>query len=707
MTGATIGQRATNRPSGRRASTDVAIVMIAAALVSALVIGVFNYVTGRQLIRDGVTTQLVDVGANRADRIERGLANLTDTTVTLAREPSVAASLVEFSEAFAATTDVLDDDQLAALTAFYADGIAVTTPPGVEPPTTNELLPSSDTARFLQYWYVTQAPLEERGEIVDPGDGSVYSAVHAQRGPELAAMTDIVAIGDVVLIDLDGTVVYSSDKRIDFATNLVTGPHRDSGLAEAVARLETSAAGDVVFADYASYAPALGLPELWVATVVRNQSEVVGIVATSVGNDALVALTTAGGDWDALGLGDTGETYIVGPDRLLRSESRLWLEDPDRYLDVMADAGFDQEAIDAVSTFDTTVLTQIADTDAVDAALGGEVFEATTTNYLGQRTRTYSEPLRSGALGWVVVTEAQTSEIFSPLRDYVWRLFLVALLAVPIVIGVAVFIARRMLRPIGPIVDGANTVAGGDIDVELDMGGHDEFSDIAAQFNAFVAELRRQRGEVERADAETTELLASVLPRRLVDQYRSGDRDIAESIQNATLIAITLNDDRAGLSDDDRAEYSVQVSAGVAEIAARHEAEHIASNATTGMYATGLGSDQLEIDDAIGFAIEARDWIQGYFAERELDMTMGVGVAGGDVVANVIGTQRLAFDVLGSPRRIAEDLARAAPAWAVVVDAVIAARTEGEWAFLRMGDLIDPRGAPIEGWLLEPRIPAE
>ena len=707
MTGATTGPRATTRRSGRRASTDVAIVMIAAALVSALVIGVFNYVTGRQLIRDGVTTQLVDVGANRADRIERGLTNLTDTTVTLAREPSVAASLVEFSEAFAATTDVLDDDQLAALTAFYADGIAVTTPPGVEAPTTNELLPSSDTARFLQYWYVAQAPLEERGEIVDPGDGSAYSAVHAQRGPDLAAMTDIVATGDVVLIDLEGTVVYSSDKRIDFATNLVTGPHRDSGLAEAVARLETAAAGDVVFADYAPYAPALGLPELWVATVVRNQSEVVGIVATSVGNDALVALTTAGGDWDALGLGDTGETYIVGPDRLLRSESRLWLEDPDRYLDVMADAGFDQEAIDAVSTFGTTVLTQIADTDAVDAALGGEVFEATTTNYLGQRTRTYSEPLRSGTLGWVVVTEAQTSEIFSPLRDYVWRLFLVALLAVPIVIGVAVFIARRMLRPIGPIVDGANTVAGGDIDVELDMGGHDEFSDIAAQFNAFVAELRHQRGEVERADAETTELLASVLPRRLVDQYRSGDRDIAESIQNATLIAITLNDDRAGLSDDDRAEYSVQVSAGVAEIAARHEAEHIASNATTGMYATGLGSDQLEIDDAIGFAIEARDWIQGYFAERELDMTMGVGVAGGDVVANVIGTQRLAFDVLGSPRRIAEDLARAAPAWAVVVDAVIAARAEGPWAFERMGDLSDVRGAPIEGWLLEPRIPAE
>ena len=701
MSASTDARPRTSGRTGRRASTDVAVVMITAALVSAFVIGMFNYITGRQLIRDAVSAQLVDVGANRADRIERGLDNLVDVAATLAVEPSMSAALIDLSAGFAATDEVLDEAQEGELVDFYEQGIAIATPQGAEPPTVDQLLPRSATARYLQYWYIAETPLDQRGDVADPGDGSPYTAAHAEHDPGLQAITGILPVGDVVLIDLEGTVVYSTDKRIDFATNLITGPHRDSGLADVVRRLDTAAADQVVFVDYEPYAPAGGLPELWVATVVRTRSAITGIVATAVDNAALVSLTTAGGDWDALGLGDTGEAYIVGPDRLLRSESRLWLEDPDAYVTAMVDAGYDEATINAVSTFNTTVLTQPADTDAVDAALRGETFEATTTNYLGQRTRAYAEPVDSGSLGWIVVTEAETSEIFEPLRQYVWRLLLVALVAIPIVTAVALVIARRMLRPIEPIVKAANQVAEGDIDVVLDATGHDEFSDIAHQFNAFVGELRHQRGEVARADEETTELLASVLPRRIIDQYKAGDRDIAESIRNATLVAVTMNHDGVGLSDDDWAEYSVQISASMAKIAALHGAEHVASNAVTAMYATGLGSDELEIDDALAFALAAREWIKAYAEDRDIDVTMGIGVAGGDVVANVIGTQRLAFDVLGSPRRVADDLARSAPPWTVLVDAAIAGRVKERWLLERIEDLRGPRGAPMEAWRLE------
>lgn len=686
--------------SGRRASTDVAVVMITAALASALVIGVYNYAIGRQLIRDAVSAQLTDVGANRADRIERGLDNLADVTATLAVEPSMSAALIDLSAGFAATDEVLDEAQRTELADFYEEGIAIAPSLGAEPPTGVQLLPRSDTAQYLQYWYIAQTPLDQRGGVADPGDGSSYTMAHAEHDPALQAITGILPVGDVVLIDLEGTVVYSTDKRIDFATNLLTGPHKDSGLADAVRRLDTAAADEVVFVDYEPYAPAGGLPELWVAAVVRTRSAISGIVATAVDNAALVDLTTAGGDWDALGLGDTGEAYIVGPDRVLRSEARLWLEDPDAYLKAMSDAGYDEATVNAVSTFGTTVLTQPADTEAVDAALRGETFEGTTSNYLERGTRAYAEPVDSGSLGWVVITEAESSEIYAPLRQYVWRLLLVAIVAVPIVTAVALLIARRMLRPIEPIVEAANQVAEGDIDVVLDAAGHDEFSDVAHQLNAFVGELRHQRAEVTRADLETTELLASVLPRRIVDQYKAGDRDIAESIRNATLVAVTLNDDDAGLTDDDRADYSVQVSAGMAEIAMLHGAEHVASNAVTGMYATGLGSDQLAIDEALAFALAARDWTKAFLEEREIDMTMGIGIAGGDVVANVIGTQRLAFDVLGSPRRIADDLARVAPPWTVLVDAAIAGRAEERWLLERTEDLRDPRGSRMEAWAL-------
>lgn len=685
--------------TGRSASRHVAIVMIAAALVSALLVGVYNYFTGRTLLADTVNDQLIDVATNRAGSIESGIQALENLTATLAIEPSVPAAIVDLSAEYAAMSDVLDPDQEAELEELYRAGIDLITPPGVTPPDPGTLIPRSDTGRYLQYWYVGQAPLGERRDISDPGDGSDYTAAHARHHAGLAALAATLDTSEILLIDLNGIVVYSIEKRADFATSLVDGPHADSGLGDVVDRLGTAAAGEVVLVDFSPYIPARGLPVLWAATAVRAGGEVVGALATPVPNDALVAIVTAGGDWEALGLGDTGEVYIVGPDGLLRSEARLWLEDPDAYLRAIEDAGYPEETIDTVRLFGTTVLVQPVDTDAVTAAQRGDPYQGTGDNYLDRRTRTVAGPFDSGGLGWIVVTEAETAEIFAPLRSYLIRLLIVAALAVPAVTLVATVIARRMLRPIGPIIAGADEVAGGDIDVTLGMRGNDEFSDLAKQFDGFVAELRHRRDEVERTDAETTELLASVMPERLVEQYRAGQRDIAEAISNATLISVVIVGPDGGRPGDDIvSEYGAAVSAGLDDIADAHGVERIDATASMLTYATGLGSEQLEIDRAIAFASDVADWFGEFATERELTADVGIGLAAGDVVANVIGTQRLAFEILGSPRRASERLARAAAGGDVLVDAVIAGRLGDAWSIDRIDGLRGLDGVPLEGW---------
>lgn len=697
----TADTQSTSGREGRSASRHVAGVMIIAALVSALLVGVYNYFTGRALLADTVNEQLIDVATNRAVRIETGLASLGNLASTLALEPSVPAALADLSESFANTTEVLEPEQEAELVELYRAGIDVITPPGVTPPETETLLPRTDTARYLQYWYVTQAPLEARPAIADAGDGSAYSAAHARHHDGLVAQAATLDLVEMLLIDLDGTVVYSIEKRADFATNLLTGPHRDTALAGAIDQLATAAVGDVVIVDFEPYLPAQGLPVLWAVTAVRTGDEVVGVLATPVPNETLVALVTADMDWDALGLGDTGEVYIVGPDRLLRTESRLWLDDPDGYLEAMADAGYSDDEIEAVRAFGTTVLIQEIDTDPVDAALRGNTYEGTGDNYLGQRTRAVAGAFDSGGLGWIVVTEAQTGEIFAPLRSYLLRLLIVAVVAVPIVIVVALVIARRMLRPVEPIARAADRVAAGDIDVTLGMRGNDEFSDLASQFDAFTAELRRQRAEVARTDDETTELLGSVMPSRLVEQYKAGDRDIAEAIRNASLVAVVIAaDDGGSVSEDEVAEYGVAFSTGLDRLARDHGAEQIDSSASVLLFAVGLGSDELEIDRALAFASDLRRWVDDFIADREVPVSVGIGVAAGDVVANVVGTQRLAFEVLGTPRRTSEALARAVGPGDVLVDAVIAARVGPRWSIDRIEGLQSLDGVPLDAWVL-------
>ena len=50
-------------------------------------------------------------------------------------------------------------------------------------------------------------------------------------------------------------------------------------------------------------------------------------------------LMTMDGRWEESGMGKTGETFIVGPDDLMRSNSRLFLEDPEAYKRDVVEAG--------------------------------------------------------------------------------------------------------------------------------------------------------------------------------------------------------------------------------------------------------------------------------------------------------------------------------------------------------------------------------
>jgi signal transduction histidine kinase len=59
--------------------------------------------------------------------------------------------------------------------------------------------------------------------------------------------------------------------------------------------------------------------------------------------------------------------------------------------------------------------------------------------------------------------------------------------------GVAVYLGRKVARPMALLHAGAGRLAAGDLDTRIAVGGHDEFGDLARQFNAMVASLKEQQ----------------------------------------------------------------------------------------------------------------------------------------------------------------------------------------------------------------------
>ena len=117
---------------------------------------------------------------------------------------------------------------------------------------------------------------------------------------------------DIFLMDPDhGDVSFTVTKETDFGTRM---SEVDSPLRE-VWRIAAKE-GRTAISDTKPYAPSGGAPAQFVAAPIKKDGKVIGVVALHISMDAVNAIMS-----ERSGLGKTGETYLVGSDKRMRSDS--------------------------------------------------------------------------------------------------------------------------------------------------------------------------------------------------------------------------------------------------------------------------------------------------------------------------------------------------------------------------------------------------
>ncbi len=257
-----------------------------------------------------------------------------------------------------------------------------------------------DAAETLRRLYIEQNPLpaDRRGEYDRAPDRSTYSSVHASVHPAARRFLNALDYHDVFIIDAAGNVIYTYSKEADFGTNLDDGPWKDTDLA-AVYR-EARAAGaidDVAFNDFRRYEPSHDEPASFIASPVHGDSgEFVGVLAMQISSGRIneeMQFTA--------GMGETGETYIVGDDFLMRSDSRF--------------------------SEGSTILVQEVDTETVRRALNGESGVDIVTDYRGVESVSAYGFLDFQGVRWAVMAEIDLEEVLRPARRLRRNLFFTGL----------------------------------------------------------------------------------------------------------------------------------------------------------------------------------------------------------------------------------------------------------------------------------------
>ena len=649
--------------------------LVGVALVSVLLLSGLNYVFARVLITDGVEAQLDALRDTRVQAIERGAARVQASASSLAVTPTVITAFDALSEGYVEADDAISAEQVAQLEAAYDRALEPLRQAGQDVPT-RSLLPSSGSGQFVQYQYIAENPddFDERDGLDDAGDGSSYSRAHGDYHPLLRGLVRNTVFSDLLFVDLDTSeVVYSVKKRIDVGTNVVSGPWADGALGAVVDSLATVAVGDTVISDTSFYLPARGQAVFLLATAVRSGSDASGALIVELPVQALTDLATAGQDWDQLGLGETGDVFLVGPDGTLRTDTREWVEDPEQFLSDHFDRNGDEELVEQMRLVGSAALTQTVDNRAVEAALDGETFVGTVTTFDGDRAFAATGPVRVGGQVWAVVVVQDESEATAGLASLLRGTLVVMAILLPVTALLGWWMARSLTRPFGELVDAAARVARGEPATGVDRLGNNELGDLGRQLGNVAARLEAEEAALVDEENQINAVLGEVVPTRLVERVRSGELGIADLLDTATVISFLVDGipEATGSDQDTVFEISEQLIEGVEQVQAEFGVERIRRSTTNALFAAGLGEDGADVDAAVQFAAAVIAMVADVGAEFGHQLSVRAGLSTGDVASGVIGQRQLAFSMWGEPVSTAFTLASLAKPGEILVDVAV------------------------------------
>ncbi len=365
-------------------------------------------------------------------------------------------------------------------------------------------------------------------------NGPEYRKWASTHGEKLKIYEQTYGYYDVFIIAADGDVVFTVEKESDFGQNVVSGPLANSGLGEAFRKGKQGAA----FVDFAWYEPSKA-PASFISSPIRGENgELVGVLVYQVPLDSINEIMQ-----ERSGMGETGETYLVGPDLRMRSDSYL---NPEKY--------------SVVASFREN---NKVDTEAGRGSVKGENATRFIKDYNDNWVASSFSPLEMpGGLRWGIIAEIDKAEILQPVGQLKSSIVIWGIIVALLVGGLAFLVASGIANPVILITEGAKQLSVGDAKLE----GMDT-SKIAA-----INNRGDELGEVGRAFSDLIEFFnhKESAARAIAAGNLQADIQVASEQDNVGKAMVTMRDRLAQLIEEmnhmseehDAGDIDVQIPAG-------------------------------------------------------------------------------------------------------------------------------------------------
>jgi len=270
-----------------------------------------------------------------------------------------------------------------------------------------------------------------------------------------------------------GHVMFTATKEADLGSNLSSGNLRNSGLGKLWNKVTQNRAATI--SDFAPYPPSGNKPASFYGTPLLVNGQMVAVLAIQISLDEINTIMQ-----ERTGMGQTGETYLVGSDKRMRSDSYL---DPTNHT--------------VEASFEGTIAQNGVDTHATREALAGRTGAEVIEDYNGNEVLSVYSPVDFFGVRWAAIAEIDMAEVDIPIIAIEKTIMWIAIVCAGLVTLFAFYLATSIANPIQSITALAKNIARGDLTQRVNINQKDEVGQLS---DAFVTMTQALQTKADAAD---------------------------------------------------------------------------------------------------------------------------------------------------------------------------------------------------------------
>ena len=259
--------------------------------------------------------------------------------------------------------------------------------------------------------------------LIAPDDIGTYNKAHAIYHSNFREYLERFSLYDIFLIDGEtGNIFYSVFKELDFATSLKSGAYAKSGLGLAFSRaMDLNDPNEVVVTDYQKYLPSYNFPAMFLAIPIWIGGTKKGVLAFQMNLDRINTIIN-----EKVGNEETLDVYLVGPDKLMRTDSAL-----------------SKDHHNVAASFRAPEKGSVKMT-AVNIALNGQEGTEIGEDMLGNDSLISYGPFKYLGLTWAMIATYNLKEAFSSIYEMRIAMGILVVSSMVLIVGLVVVFSNNL-----------------------------------------------------------------------------------------------------------------------------------------------------------------------------------------------------------------------------------------------------------------------